>query len=179
MFNPFRTAYRYAYTLYHTLGDKLGIADCLNATGMVSREQKTYDEAMKLHKQSLTLYEEVKDEWGQAHALNNIGVVWYRSDTNVEEVVKIHEKSLEIRKKIQDTLGISSSLGADIVWSVLTVTGNIAVVKLKQKQYAEAFALYQESLKYREELGDRWGCAGSHLMLGTICVKTGKRSNGP
>jgi hypothetical protein len=45
---------------------------------MVCREQKKYEDALKLHQRSLELYEELKDNWGIANALNNIGVVWYR-----------------------------------------------------------------------------------------------------
>eukprot|EP01006_Ploeotia_vitrea_P056192 TRINITY_DN68074_c6_g2_i1.p1 TRINITY_DN68074_c6_g2~~TRINITY_DN68074_c6_g2_i1.p1 ORF type:complete len:438 (-),score=64.68 TRINITY_DN68074_c6_g2_i1:104-1417(-) len=146
--------------LQNLLDDKTQECEVLNTVGMAHREMGNLEEAEKFSRQSNEGYTKLGNKWGQAHSLNNIGVVlWFKGDCP-QEAVTTHQKVLELRREIGDTRGIASSLGN---------LGNLKLFDLGE--YKESLQLHKEALQLREQLGDKWGIAGSNVSLGTLAIK--------
>lgn len=80
------------------------IAVLSNALGTFYREIGDYDKARELHGDSLKVFDEEGDAWGQALALSNLGVIGFLKG-EAETSEKFHHRALEIREKIADALG--------------------------------------------------------------------------
>jgi tetratricopeptide (TPR) repeat protein len=70
-----RALHEESLALYREIGDKAGIASCLNNLGNVAREQGNYPAARALYEESLTLYREIGDKRGIAECLARLGGV--------------------------------------------------------------------------------------------------------
>lgn len=58
-------------------GDRRGEAQAMANPGMVSRYMADYPKAQEALEQSLAAYREISVHVGQAHTLNQLGIVWY------------------------------------------------------------------------------------------------------
>lgn len=127
--------------------------DALNLLGMIDREQSNLENALRLHDRARKAYAAEGDAWGEAHAISNEGVCYWRREL-VSAAEAKHTEALARRRELDDTLGIASSLG------------NLALIHHSRHfNHALALQYYEESMRMREELGDAWGVAGSLVAI--------------
>jgi predicted ATPase/class 3 adenylate cyclase len=128
-------------------------AHALHGAATLAWIQGDYAAARALNEQSLAIRRELRDKWGMATSLNNLGVVaLYQGDFAAARALP--EEGLAIFRELGDKRGSANSLN---------ILGNAAYA---QGDYATARALQEESLPIFRELGDRWGLAH---CLDTLC----------
>ncbi len=141
--------------LSRKLGDKRGIASCLNILGMEACRLEKYDRAAQLGEESLALSSEVGDRWGVAGARLVLGLVT-RGQGDYARAATLLEESLEQFRQLGDK------------WAIAITLNNLGLVMREKGEYARARALLEETLALFRDLGDRWGIAFSLANLGIV-----------
>ncbi len=169
--------------------------------GALVTAQGDYPAAERFVEQSLSLYEELGDQWGIAAALNALAVS-ARDRGDYSSAQSNFERSLACWRMLPDRLAIARCLHnlANVVkvrgdyprarWALREATdifeelgdrsgaawsinqqGDIA---REQGDLAAARGLYQQALSAFREAGDRWGSARSLTDLGCIDCEQGE-----
>jgi predicted ATPase/DNA-binding winged helix-turn-helix (wHTH) protein len=169
--------------------------------GALVTAQGDYPAAERFLKQSLSLYEELGDQWGIAASLNALAVS-ARDRGDYSSAQSNFERSLACWRMLPDRLAIARCLHnlANVVkvrgdyprarWALREATdifeklddrsgaawsinqqGDIA---REQGDLAAARELYQHALSAFREAGDRWGSARSLTDLGYVDCEQGK-----
>ena len=137
------------------LGDKAGVAVCLNALAVLHRDRGDVEDARVLFEAALGLWRELGDQKAVARALSNLA-----------NVVKLQSDYARARSLYAECLSIFQALGdrTGIAWSI-NYQGDVA---RDQGDSAAARELYEHALAIFRELGDRWGIAGTLADLGNL-----------
>jgi len=121
------------------------------------------EEARRLFKQSLALYQELGDRWGTADALHGLArAAW--SLGLYDEAKQSDEESLALRRALGDPRGIADSLMT------------LGITALEQGQLEEAERLVREGFVICQEMGDRASIADGLIYLGGTFLGLGKFS---
>ncbi|MDQ7842645.1 MAG: tetratricopeptide repeat protein [Armatimonadota bacterium] len=190
-----------ALELSRRLGDKRGLASCLNILGLNACRLEKYDQAAQLGEESLALNREVGDRWGVAGARLTLGLVargqrdFGRAATLLQESVEqfrqlgdkwastvtLNNLGLVLREMgdyqraqtvLEETLALFRDLGDR--WGIAFSLANLGIVAWDRQEYARAAALFAESLPLRRELQDRRGISTSLTGLAVVAVKLGQ-----
>ncbi len=175
-------------------------AAALDGAGVLAEIQGDLDAAAALHDEALTLFRQVGDAIGIAHALGNLGVVaHHRGDT--ERAIALLEESLALARETADAATLATAL-TDFGWAVyrrgdharaeslhresLTLRRqignasaiarslhNLGALAFDRGDYANAQSLFEESLALYEQDDDRWGRAGAINSLGEVARLSG------
>ena len=168
--------------------------------GALTTAQSDFSAAEYFLEQSLSLYEELGDQWGIAASLNALGITardrgdyslaqanlerslacWRmlpdrlaiaRCLHNLANVVKVRGEYSRARWALREAANIFEALG-DRSGAAWSINqqGDIA---REQGDMAAARALYQRALSAFRETGDRWGSARSLTDLGSIDCEQG------
>ena len=161
--------YTQSLKIQEEIGDKQGIASSLNNIGGIYHYQGDYVKAMYYSTQSLKIDEEIGNKKGIANSLNNIGGI-YHGQGDYAKAIDYYTQSLKIQEEIGDKQGIANSLiNIGLIYygqgDSASNAGNIA---LSADKYANAIDYYTQSLKIREEIGDKQGIANSLNNIGNI-----------
>ena len=185
--------YALAQTVAEKIGDKLGIAQALNGTGVVHQLQSNYPLALEYHGKSLALSEEVGDKAGIASSLTNFGLI-NGLQGNYALALEYHRKSLKLREEVGDKTTLASTLlnianifyfqgdydpalrnyrsaleqfelAGDKVRSGVALN-NIGSVYLDRGNYAEALQYFQKSMALREAAGHKEGLVSTLDNIG-------------
>lgn len=186
--------------LSRKLGDKRGIASCLNILGLDACRLEKYDRAAQFGEESLALSREAGDKWGVAGAGLTLGLVargqgdYTRASTLLEESVKqfrqlgdkwastitLNNLGLVLREMgeyqraqtiLEETLALFRELGDR--WGIAFSLANLGIVAWDRREYDRAAGLFEESLPLRKELRDRRGTATSLTGLAVVAVGLG------
>jgi tetratricopeptide (TPR) repeat protein len=175
----------------------------LHFLGALVTAQGDFPAAENFLEQSLSLYEQLGDQWGIAASLNALAITerdrgdysaaesnferslacWRllpdRSATarclhNLANVVKVGGDYTRARRALDEATKIFEELG-DPSGAAWSINqqGDIA---REQGDLTAARELYQQALSAFRETGDRWGCARSLTDLGSIDCEEGKHS---
>ncbi len=155
-----RSLHQQALALRRELGDKPGIAACLNNLGFVVQRQCEYELAAAFYEESLGLKRELGDKRGAASSLNNLGYV-ARLQGNYEQAIAYLEESLALFREVGSTPDLALPLT------------NLGVVARYKGDYARAARLYQESLALKREQGDKGSIAVLLNNLGEVSALQG------
>jgi len=187
--------------LSRKLGDKRGIASCLNILGLDACRLERYDRAARFGEESLELSREAGDRWGEAGARLTLGLVargqgdFARAAALLEESVKqfrqlgdkwastitLNNFGLVLREMgeyqraqtvLEETLGLFRELGDR--WGIAFSLANLGIVAWDRGEYDRAAKLFEESLPLRKELRDRRGTATSLTGLAVVAVGLGQ-----
>lgn len=161
------------------------------------------DSALYFGEHALKLALQLKDQRGQAQALNDLGII-YADRNEYDTSLELYGQSLEIRTKLADTLGIGALhnkmgiihqkrgayhtaiehqlqalrkfeyLGIDPY--VATCQNNVAILHFNLKQYKRALAMHQEALETRKRLNNPEAIAMSHTNIGNVYLELGDTS---
>jgi tetratricopeptide (TPR) repeat protein len=136
-------------------------ATALNNLGFMSTNTGNIVAAAEYYKQSLELYNELKDEAGIAMSFNNIGGI-YQNEGDISRALEYYSKSLIIREKLHDEVGLAYTVN------------NIGDIYQRQGDGEGALKYFNRSLKIREKIGDKEGIATSLNNIGGIYDSRGE-----
>lgn len=97
-----------AKPIYQKTKNAYGLTSIINLQGLIELQQSRFPEALHSFQQVYKLGESSNDLYSQANALNNMAMVYERTN-DPRNAVQIGFRSLEIRKKIGDPLFIGES----------------------------------------------------------------------
>jgi tetratricopeptide (TPR) repeat protein len=120
-------------------------------------DQKDLGAADSLVKESVELFSELKDDWGLALSLNDLGNV-LRSKKEYLTALIHYRESLALWQKINDTWGIPLTLS------------NIGFLASLKGDYEESRRQLTEALKIQRKMEDKWGLAETLKCLGDVAV---------
>jgi predicted ATPase/serine/threonine protein kinase len=148
----------------YQLGDKTGVAVCLNALAVLQRDRGEIEIAHTLFEASLALWREVGDQKAVARALSNLANV-LKLSKNYDRARALYAECISIFKDVGDKIGVA--------WSI-NYQGDVS---RDRGDLTDACTLYERSLATFRELGDRWGIAGTLADLGNLARERGKYSH--
>lgn len=126
-----------------------------NMKGTAYFNKSDYPHALENYQQSLQVREELKDRYGVAVVLGNIGNV-YQAIHDDKKTLDYELRSLHIMQEIKNKVGIARALG------------NIGLVYYSAKDYPKALDYQQQSLTLMKEIGDREGEAVCLIDISSI-----------
>ncbi len=129
----------------------------LQVLGHVAYGLGDYTEAEQRYRQSITLFRQIGDRWGEAKLLSSLGVI-NRLQGQYSAAQKNLRQSLSIYREIGDPRGTAVALNN--LGTTLRALGN----------YAEARQCYQESFAQRKAINDQNGIALTLNNLGNIAA---------
>lgn len=135
-------------------------AQGLNAAGNLARDQGDLARAEELHRASLTLRQEVGDEYGQAQSLTNLGNVML-DQGKYEHASELYSKALSLFRDLRKE------------WDIANALNNLGIVLGYRGDYGQAIAQLQEALALREQMGETASRARSLDALGVLMRKQG------
>jgi tetratricopeptide (TPR) repeat protein len=106
----------------------------LNSLGIAFTFQAKYDEALKVHFETLQLRELDKDYVGVNHSLNNIGLVYFKLK-NYGEALEYYHRALKLREQTNNE-------------DVERILINIALCYNQLKNFQEAQKYFDEGFKF-------------------------------
>ncbi|WP_103670570.1 tetratricopeptide repeat protein [Pseudanabaena sp. BC1403] len=127
--------------------------DRLRRLGNQQYSKRQYREAFQSWEQSLQIYREIGDLYGEATLLNNLGLA-YNNIGQYQKAIDFYQQSLAIFKKTGNHNGETTSLN------------NLGLAYNNIGQYQKAIDFYQQSLAIKKQIGDRNGEATSFNNLG-------------
>lgn len=127
--------YRLALSVFDSIGDKVGVANIQSNIGVVYFDQSDDDKALDYYLKSLQTSEEVHDTDRIATACVNIGVVYANKPQTYNKALEYLKRALQLSIALKDSEYIGMT------------TVNIGDVYFKEKDYAQALAYFERSLK--------------------------------
>jgi CHAT domain-containing protein/Tfp pilus assembly protein PilF len=118
-------------------------------------------EALDYYQQALNVWQELKDQGGEAASLNNIGEVYVKMRRYSDALTTL-EEALSIITQLDDYPS---------KWAVL---GNIGSVHLEQGRYDQALDYFTQELKLLPEQDEPWHKAITLSNIGSVYDKQGK-----
>jgi predicted ATPase/DNA-binding XRE family transcriptional regulator len=149
-----------ALAIFQSLGDNVGIADCLNGLGNIAISQGNYDAARRFYEESLTMRKDLGDIWGVARLLGNLGLLSY-FQMDYARAYSLHSESLTLFRELRDDEGIANELV------------NLGDVALHQAELSTALAFYTESAATSGGLKDQWGFAYAIMGIANVAFEQG------
>jgi serine phosphatase RsbU (regulator of sigma subunit) len=157
------------------MNDRSGMASSYNNIGIIYSDKKEHTKAMDYYQRSLKIREESGNKRGISHVYNSIGSVHHVSGEH-DKALDFYFKSLKLREELNDKRGIASS--TNNIGAVFVEKGELAEnsnnKSLAAENYQQAIDYYFQSLKIREEMGDKNGIALSYNNIGNLLLKQGK-----
>jgi len=141
--------------LSRKLGDKQGVAVCLNAIAVSARDRGDLALASSLSEENLELWREIGDSKAIARALSNFASVT-KLQGDFARARSLYDECQSLFQQIGDHTGVA--------WSI-NYKGDVA---RDEGDSASARSLYEQALSLFRELGDRWGVAGTLADLGNL-----------
>jgi len=179
--------------------DVRGEAEALNYISYAYRSQSLLDLARTNGLDSVRLYVEAGDQWGESQGYNTLGLI-EADNGRYPEALEYHLKAQAIRERTGDREGLAYSfnnlgnvhrnmgehdkalarhqqgLAIKIELGLRSSEAyshqNIGLIYYEQKDYPKALAAYQRALAIRGELGDRRAMGVSLNAIGQVEAQT-------
>jgi len=145
-------------------GDKKTMAINYNNIGIIYQHRGDVSKALEYFLKDLKMSEEIGNIKGTAGTLNNIGVI-YKRQNELSKALEYYHRAL----KITEEFGVKKIMADTYVnmGIVYDEQGDQSTdLSVSQESYSKALEYYYQSLKIREELGDKNGMANSYLNIG-------------
>ncbi|HUE85950.1 MAG TPA: tetratricopeptide repeat protein [Vicinamibacterales bacterium] len=144
--------------------DVRGEAEALNYIAYGYRNQSLLDLAMQSAEDSVRLYIEAGDPWGESQGYNTLGLI--EADAGrFAEALEYHLKALAIREREGDTEGLSYSFN------------NLGNAYRNMGEYDTALEYHKQGLALKIELGNPSSEAYSHHNIGLVYFAMGDDPN--
>ncbi|MEW5859572.1 MAG: CHAT domain-containing protein [Cyanobacteriota bacterium] len=175
-------------------------ADRLLQQGIEQAQTGQVEAALQSWQQALSLYQEIKDRFGEGNSLGNLGIA-YQSLGDYAKAIEYQQQHLAIAREIKDRFGEGNSLSnlgnayhylGDYVKAIEYHQQRLAIAKIIKDRlgeggslgnlgnaydslgdYAKAIDYYQQSLAIAREIKDRLGEGGSLGNLGNAYYSLG------
>ena len=145
-----------AKTMAEKINFPKGVAYALKSIGQVYKKQGKYLEALDNYRQSIKIFEEIKDNIGISNLYNNIGNVYYDQSDDVK-AIENYLQSLKFAELSGDKLRMLSALN--------NVGG---VYTNKPATYDKALQYYLKALPLCEEIGKKDELGAISVNIGII-----------
>lgn len=146
--------------LYREVGDRFGMAQCLDHLGSYALLRGDYDEAKRIWEADLALRRELGDKDGIAWTLSCLAnLAFWKGD--YEEANTLYIESRNVFHAIGNKWGVSMALSG------------MGSVILAQGEFERAAKLYEEALAYGRDLGDQNTIAGRRYDLARVAWSRG------
>lgn len=156
-----RLAAEEALDLFTTLKDRRGEADALLILGSVHARRGEWQEATRLYRAVLRIYEDIDHPLGRANVLADLGNTHLQQE-EYPEALKHYRASLTLHEVQGNTLGRANALT------------NIGVVHFRSGKLDEARRTYEAALELHHQIGALAGEAGSQTNIGTVLFRQGR-----
>jgi tetratricopeptide (TPR) repeat protein len=132
-----------------------GEAEALNYVAYAYRQQSLLDLARKTALESVRLFVQVGDAYGESQGYNTLGLI-EADDGKFPEALEYHLKALAIRQRTGDKEGLSYSFN------------NLGNAYRNMGQFDQALDYHRQGLALKVELGNRSSEAYSHHNIGLV-----------
>jgi tetratricopeptide (TPR) repeat protein len=139
-----------ALKMKNEMGDKWGIAMCLNNLGNIATNLGFYTEAREYCQESLTIREALDNKQGIASCFYNLGTIDLLED-NFDSTVSFYRQSLALQRQLNDVSGI------------IKVLTNLSLAAALQGKTGAA-------KRYLSEIKELNPASQNHLLLASIFV---------
>jgi len=130
-------------------------AAIFNRLGDIMRQNGSFEDAYKYHKQSLYIYTELNDSMGLAYSFNNIGLA-HELVEDFDSALFYHHKSLKIKEAMGNIPGMADSYS------------NMGTIYRKTGEPEKALEMQLKTLEIDLEQGDKVNIAITHNNLGVL-----------
>jgi predicted ATPase len=137
------------------LGDRWGLAVCLNALAVHALDQGDGAAARALLEEALTVWRDLGDRAAVARCLSNLANA-AKAERDYPRARALHEEALAIFSELGNTTGVAWELSSQ---------GDVA---RQQGEFEAARVLYEKSLSLFRDGRDRAGMAGALADLGNL-----------
>jgi tetratricopeptide (TPR) repeat protein len=142
------------------IGDRYGIASCLNNLGCAATDQGDYAAARLYLSETLEIARELGISWKLCAALGNLAII----ETKLGHFA-------EARVLLDESLGIART--AELVGGVADMLTNLGAVARLQEEYEEAQTFLDEALDKYGQLDHKAGVAQVLVQLGSVARDVG------
>lgn len=119
--------------------DRGMLAAVLNNLGILARLRGHYEEAVRIHQRSVTLFKEVDSLWGLGFSQNDLGTALLALG-RAEEALHLHEDSLRLCRQMNNRYDLADSLQ------------RMGQVYTEKGQFDRAEACFKEALQMAREI---------------------------
>jgi predicted ATPase len=147
--------------LFQEVGDRFGVAQCLDHLGSYALMRAEYDEAKKIWEEDLALRRELGDKDGIAWSLSLLAnlALW---KGELEQAWTLYTESRNAFRENGNK------------WAVSIALSGMGSVKLSQGEFETAASLYEEALAYGRDMGDQNAIAGRRYDLARVAWSMGE-----
>ena len=156
-----RLAAEEALDLFTRLKDRRGEADALLILGSVHTRRGEWEEAARLYRAVLKIYEDIDHPLGRANVLADLGNTHLHQE-EYPEALKHYRAALTLHEGQGNILGRANALT------------NIGVSHFRSGRLDEARRTYEAALDLHHQVGALAGEAGSQANIGTVLFRQGK-----
>ena len=148
-------------SLFRAVGDKFGVAQCLDHLGSYALMRADYDQAKQIWEEDLALRRELGDKDGIAWSLSLLAnlALWKGEP---EQAWTLYAESQNAFREIGNK------------WAVSMALSGMGSVKLSLGEFEKAAKLYEEALAYGREMGDQNTIAGRRYDLARVAWSMGE-----
>lgn len=150
-----KTKYERVINLADEVYEPVWKARALNSLGNDYKSREDLDEAEKMYRQSLVIFQQLDNSDGIADVYNNLGDL-FQARENLDQAAAMYQQSLEIKERLGSQEGM-----ADLY-------GNLGNVYKAQGKLDQAEAMHRQSLELKESLGIQEGLADVYSNLGNL-----------
>jgi two-component sensor histidine kinase/tetratricopeptide (TPR) repeat protein len=116
-------------------------------------ESASYDEAIRLHLESIRIKEKLKDERGLVQSYNNLANV-YTTTSQLDQALQYYRLAASLSEKVNNKTSIALAYS------------NLAIASARLHRYDSVEYFYKRSLSFFEETNDKPGIAMVYTNLG-------------
>ena len=176
--------YYEALKMFEKAGDLMNQASCYNNIAFVNDMQGDYVKAADWYDKAIALAEKTNNKSGIANYIANKAKLYYAGKIETEKGfaqgyakgIKLLRKAISLQREINDTEKLSGSL--NVLASLIETHGdpdcNLDSLQCMLQSKTQAFELYSEALKIREQMGDRYGLSQSYYALSLYHSRKGE-----
>ncbi|MGH9429791.1 MAG: ATP-binding protein, partial [Terriglobia bacterium] len=146
--------------LFQEVGDKFGIAQCLDHLGLYALHEEDYEQARMLWEQHLALRQEIGDKDGNALALHNLGILASQQG-DYKQATMHYEASLALFRELKNK------------WALSMVLDYLGRATQAQGNNKRAAIIQEQSLALSQDLGDGFAIAHRLNGLGSVSQSQG------
>jgi CHAT domain-containing protein/tetratricopeptide (TPR) repeat protein len=136
-------------------GEKQHLADLIFKIGLANYYRKNAAKALDAFQQALTIYRDIRNRFGEASALGNIGVV-EKEFGRYDAALSSSQQALAIHREVTERIGEANDLA------------NIGSIEENLEHYDNALGYYQQALVLHRALKDRLREASDLTDIGNM-----------
>jgi predicted ATPase/class 3 adenylate cyclase len=146
--------------LYREVGDRFGVAQCLDNLGSYALMSGQYEEAERIWTEDLGIRRAIADRDGEAWVLTCLA--------NLEFWRGNFERAMELFRDSH-----AAFLEVNNQWAVSMALSGMGAVMLSEGRFDEASEIYEAALAYSREMGDQNVVAGRRYDLARVAWSRG------